>query len=160
MRPGSAWADIVTGGELAQANVQTTNVLVYFLLIMSLLISAVGGLGLASTMSMNVLERTREIGVIRAIGATNRAIMQLVIVEGMVIGLISWAVGALVAVPIGTLLALVVGTSMFNSPMDFVFSWEGLIIWLVLSLIISVLASVLPARSVARLTVREVLAYE
>ncbi len=157
---GVGVGNIVTGGEQVQANVQTTNVLVYFLLIMSLLISVVGALGLASTMSMNVLERTREIGVIRAIGATNRAIMQLVIVEGLLIGLISWAVGAVLAVPIGTGLALVVGTSMFNGPMDFVFSWEGLIIWLVLSLIISVLASALPARSAARLTVREVLAYE
>ena len=151
---------IQTGAELAQANVQTTDVLVYFLLVMSLLISAVGALGLASTMSMNVLERTREIGVIRAIGATNGAIMQLVIVEGLVIGLISWAFGALLSVPIGNGLALVVGTSMFNSPMDFVFSWDGLIIWLALSILIAVLASALPARSAARLTVREVLAYE
>lgn len=157
---GVGIGNIVTGGEQAQANVQTTSVLVYFLLIMSLLIAAVGGLGLTSTMSMNVLERTREIGVIRAIGATNRSIMQLVIVEGMLIGLISWAVGAVLAAPIGTGLALVVGTSMFNGPMDFVYSWEGLIVWLVLSLVISVLASALPARSAARLTVREVLAYE
>ena len=50
---------------------------------MALLIVAVGGISLASTMSMNVLERTREIGVMRAIGARNADILQMVIVEGV-----------------------------------------------------------------------------
>ncbi|NIV28059.1 MAG: FtsX-like permease family protein, partial [Anaerolineae bacterium] len=72
-------------------NTATTNILVAFLLVMAVLIAMVGGLGLMGTMSMNVLERTREIGVMRAIGASDRAILQLVIVEGMLIGVISWA---------------------------------------------------------------------
>src|SRR5262249_58113873 len=57
-------------------------VIVNFLMIMAVLLAVVGGLGLMGTMSINVLERTREIGVLRAIGASNGAVLRIVIVEG------------------------------------------------------------------------------
>ena len=65
-------------------------ILVDLLLVMTILMALVGGLGLMGTMSINVIERTREIGVMRAIGAATRSIMQIIIVEGVLIGLISW----------------------------------------------------------------------
>ena len=141
-------------------NKQSTDILVYFLLVMAGLIAAVGGLGLTSTMSMNVIERTREIGVMRAIGASNRSVQSIVIVEGMMIGIISWILGALLAIPIGMAIANAVGRLFLQSPMAFIFSMDGFIVWLVVVLILSALASFLPARSASRLTVREVLAYE
>ena len=64
--------------------------LIIFLGGMAVLIAIVGGLGLASTMSLNVMERIREIGVMRAIGASSLSIQSMVIVEDMLIGLISW----------------------------------------------------------------------
>lgn len=73
-----------------------TDILVYFMLVMASLIAIVGGLGLMGTMSINVLERTREIGIMRAIGASNTDIQGIVIIEGLIIGLISWAVAILV----------------------------------------------------------------
>jgi putative ABC transport system permease protein len=148
------------GAELIASNTQQTDILVYFLLVMAVLIALVGGLGLMSTMSMNVFERTREIGVMRAIGASDGAILQLVLVEGMLIGVISWIFGALLAWPLGQGLATVVGLSMLQSPLDFVFSLDGFIVWLVLVLVISAVASGVPARNASRLTIREVLAYE
>ena len=66
---------------------------------MAVLLALVGGLGLMGTMSINVLERTREIGVLRAIGAPNRAVAQVFILEGIAIGLLSWLMGALLAIP-------------------------------------------------------------
>ena len=129
-------------------------------MIMALLIALVGGLGMTSTMSINVFERTREIGVMRAIGASSGAIMRLVLVEGMLIGVISWILGAILAYPIAKILGYAVGVSMLKSPLKFVFALDGLLVWLALMLVISVLASALPARNATRLTVREVLAYE
>jgi putative ABC transport system permease protein len=107
-----------------------------------------------------VIERTREIGVMRAIGASNRSVQSIVIVEGMMIGVISWILGALLAIPIGIAIANIVGRLFFQSPMEFIFSMDGFLVWLVIVLILSALASFLPARSASRLTVREVLAYE
>ena len=135
-------------------------ILINFLLIMALLTALVGSIGLTGTMGMNVLERTREIGVMRAIGATNGQIMKTVIVEGMLIGLISWFLGAIFSFPITLLLSRIISLAIFNSPSQFVLNPQGFLIWLGLVLILSALASMLPARNAARLTIREVLAYE
>jgi putative ABC transport system permease protein len=134
--------------------------LINFLILMSVFIAIVGGFGLTNTMSLNVIERTREIGVMRAIGASNLSIQQLVIVEGLLIGVISWGIGALAAIPFGQGLCYLVGIAIVQSPLTFVFSWDGFLVWLVMVLVISALASSLPARSASHLTVREVLSYD
>jgi putative ABC transport system permease protein len=135
-------------------------ILINFLLIMALLTAVVGSIGLTGTMGMNVLERTREIGVMRAIGATDGQIMKTVMVEGMIIGLISWFLGAIFSFPITFMLSRIISLAIFNSPSQFVVNPMGFIIWLGLVLILSAFASVLPAHNAARLTIREVLAYE
>lgn len=152
--------DITTGAQVASSNAATTNVLVAFLLVMSVLIAMVGGLGLSGTMSMNVIERTREIGVMRAIGASDHDIVNLVLVEGLLIGIISWILGTILAIPLSFLLDFAVGMAFVESPLNFVFSINGCVIWLVGTLIIAAIACILPAKNASRLTVREVLAYE
>jgi putative ABC transport system permease protein len=137
-----------------------TDVLVYFLLVMAVMIAVVGGLGLMGTMSINVLERTREIGVMRAVGASNLDIQSIVIVEGMVIGLISWAVSILVAVPITAILCAGVGMAILQSPMPVVYGTTGIIAWLTFTLVLATIASAMPARRASSLTVRDTLAYE
>ena len=135
------------------------NVLIVFLLMMAILTSLVGSIGLMGTMGMNVLERTREIGVMRAIGAVDSAIMLSVIIEGATIGFISWVLGGLLAFPFSILLLELMAVA-FSAPVEPVFTPRGYIIWLFVVLALSVFASVLPARNAARLTIREVLAYE
>jgi putative ABC transport system permease protein len=139
---------------------QSLAILINFLLIMALLTATVGSIGLTGTMGMNVLERTREIGVMRAIGATDGQIMKTVIVEGMIIGMISWFLAAFFSFPITLLLSRIISLAIFNSPSQFVLSPLGFLIWLGLVMLLSAVASVLPARNAARLTIREVLAYE
>ena len=112
------------------------------------------------TMGMNVLERTREIGIMRSIGAVDGEVMRTVIVEGMLIGGIAWFIGALLSFPITYLLSDIVSLAIFQSPIAVHFTYQGFVIWLLVVLALSAVASVLPARNAARLTIREVLAYE
>jgi len=134
--------------------------IVALLLVMAILLALVGGLGLMGTMSINVLERTREIGVLRAIGAPNRGVASVFIFEGVVIGLMSWAMGALVAIPMSQGLNQALGQAVMGVPLTYSYSMPGLWLWLVIVIFLSVLASFIPARTASRLTVREVLAYE
>jgi putative ABC transport system permease protein len=153
-------AQLTLGKEWRKGQAATLDVFVYFLLVMAAMIAVVGGLGLAGTMSMNVLERTREIGVLRAIGASNGSVMRVVLVEGLLIGLISWVLAILLSFPITLALDSGVGVAMFQSPLKFAFGWSGLVNWLAGVLVLAVLASLLPALRAVRLTVRDVLAYE
>lgn len=139
---------------------ESLDILVVFLLIMAVLTAIVGAMGLTGTMGMNVLERTREIGIMRAIGADDRAVMRTVIGEGFVIGAISFFFAILLSIPLSYGLSFIVSIAIFETPIDVLFTYEGYAIWLGLVLLLSVLGSILPARNAARLTIREVLAYE
>ncbi len=136
------------------------DIIIYLLLAMGALIASVGALGLMGTMSTNVLERTREIGVMRAIGASDGAVLRIVVVEGVMIGMISWLIGAALAFPIGAGLSTAVGQVLFSTPLPYVFSVSGVVTWFVIVAILAGVASFLPAWNASRLTVREVLAYE
>jgi putative ABC transport system permease protein len=136
------------------------DIIAIMLLAMVALVALVGGLGLASTMSINVLERTREIGVLRALGAKTPVVRRVVLVEGLVIGLVSAIVGTIGSLPLGMWLAGELGPRILYHPLDFVFSWTGAALWLVIVGAIAVVASLIPAQSAARLTIRETLAYD
>jgi putative ABC transport system permease protein len=133
---------------------------VALLLLMAILLALVGGLGLMGTMSINVLERTREIGVLRAIGAPNRGVAQVFIREGMAIGFLSWMLGSALAIPLSRALNASAGEAMMGMPLSYSYSMQGMWGWLVVVMVLSALASYIPARNATRLTVREVLAYE
>ena len=159
-KEGIIVSQAVLGSDLISANTSTTDVLIFFLLVMGVLIAVVGGLGMTSTMGLNVFERTREVGVMRAVGASNGTVFQIVMAEGLFVGVISSLLSALVSIPIGWILGVGIGISLTNTPLNFAFSWTGFIYWLILVLVISTLASILPARNAVRLTVRETLVYE
>jgi putative ABC transport system permease protein len=139
---------------------QGINVLVVFLMIMAILTAFVGSIGLAGTMGMNVIERTREIGVMRAIGAVDLEIIKSVVIEGVMIGLITWVLAIVVSFPISYFLLNIVSVAMMGTSMDLSITPEGMIIWLLVVVVLAFFASILPARNAARLTINEVLAYE
>jgi putative ABC transport system permease protein len=149
-----------SGSASLDTAVESLDTLVIFLLIMAVLTAIVGSMGLTGTMGMNVLERTREIGIMRAIGADDRAVMRTVIAEGIVIGSISFVLAVILSVPITYLLSYIVSVAIFETPIDVVFTYLGYAIWFGLVLVLSTVASIVPARNAARLTIREVLAYE
>ena len=131
-----------------------------FLIVMSAIIGGVGGLGLMTTMSLNVFERRREMGVMRALGATPRIVWLMVVAEGVVIGVLSWAIAGLLAWPISKAIGDVLVRVLFRGGLDFTFEPLGFLIWMVVSISLSAVASFLPAWKASRVTVREALAYE
>jgi putative ABC transport system permease protein len=150
----------MTSTEWYESVTAVTDIIIYFMMVMAVLIAMVGGLGLMGTMSINVLERTREIGVMRAIGASNGDIQSIVLVEGMVVGLVSWVVSILVSIPVTGALTYGVGVSTLGSPLPPVIDPRGMIVWLAFSLVLTLVSSALPARGASRLTVKDILAYE
>lgn len=135
-------------------------VLSTFLVIMAVLVLLVGGLGLASTMSINVLERTREIGVMRAIGASSRSILRIIVTEGAIIGILSWVLALIISWPVSSFVSTTYGMTFFEAPLKLAISIPGIIIWLVISTGFAALASLYPAWNATKLTVRQILAYE
>jgi putative ABC transport system permease protein len=152
----------VTGTTQAirESNEFRFTIIIGFLVLMAILLAVVGGLGLTTTMSINILERIREIGVLRAIGASDGAVQQIVLAEGIVIGLLSWTAGSLLAVPTSHLMSREVGIALLGFPLRYSFASGGTFMWLVIIIFLATVASLGPARSASRLTIREVLAYE
>ncbi len=136
------------------------DVLIAMLAVMALLLAVVGGLGLMGAMSLNVIERTREIGVMRAIGASSRSLLAVFMGEAVITGLLSWLLGVAVAIPISLAIAHAVGTTFIQSPLTWRFSLPGAVVWLALVAVLAAGASFLPAWRASRVSVRESLNYE
>lgn len=151
---------VEAGKKLTESIPSLLGIITNILLVMALMTALVGSMGLTGTMGMNVMERTREIGVMRAIGAHNGIVLKLVIVEGLIVGLISYVLGGVLSFPIGALLSNVISVAIFSVPAEMAVTAQGFAIWLLTVMALSVLASLLPARNATRLTIREVLAYE
>ncbi len=135
-------------------------IIVTLLMIMAILVAAVSGLGLASTMSLNVLERRREIGVMRAVGATSVKVLQIILGEGIFIGLLSWGLAIFISLPLTRLIGNVTGDLFIEAPLVIAYSASGVGIWLGIVLVLTAIASSLPAVNATEMPVHEVLAYE
>ncbi len=135
-------------------------IIVTLLMLMAILVAAVSGLGLASTMSLNVLERRREIGVMRAVGAKSMKVLQIILGEGIFIGLLSWGLAILISLPLTRLIGNVTGNLFIEAPLVIAFSASGVGIWLGIVLALTAVASSLPAVNATEMPVHAVLAYE
>lgn len=131
-----------------------------FLGSMGWLMLLVGGLGLASTMGLAVLERTREIGVLRAIGARHSTILIMIQVEGLTVALLSWALAIPLSIPMSVFLAKAFSRIMLRVPVTYVPNMTGVGIWLGLAVVVSLLACAWPARRAMRVPTAAALAYD
>jgi putative ABC transport system permease protein len=149
-----------SGGELREQTQAQFNMITYLMLAMAVLAAVVGSVGLMSTMSINVVERRREIGVMRAIGAPSAVMLGIFIVEGMLVGALSWLMAVPLSYPGARIFSDVIGDTLFQMPLDFDYSIGGVTLWLVIVMALSGLASLWPALQATQVSVRETLAYE
>jgi putative ABC transport system permease protein len=124
------------------------------------LLALVGGLGLMGTMTTNVIERRREIGVMRAIGATDMNVQMVFMVEALFIGLVSWLMSLVASLPPTHVLDDLIGTRFLKAPMVDTLPLDGALVWLIIVVVTVVVSCYWPARSASRTGIRELLAYE
>jgi putative ABC transport system permease protein len=96
----------------------------------------------------------------RAIGASTGAVLRVVVTEGVVIGLLSWLIALALALPVSMAIGNAAGQIFVSTDLNYTFPFAAMLIWLGVVILISLTASFVPAWNAARLTVREVLAYE
>jgi putative ABC transport system permease protein len=148
-----------TAAEIIAGIMSQFAVIITLLATMAVLIGVVGSLALSGVLSLNVLERTREIGVLRAIGAPSRVVAGLFIGEGLILGWLSWLIAWPLSILVGQ--AMVQGLSAaLNTRLVYQYTPAGALIWLGIITVLALLASGLPARSASRISVRESLVYE
>lgn len=129
--------------------------LVNALLGTALLIALVGLFGLASALSSQVVERTREFGIMRSIGAGSGLVVRIIIFEAMAIGLLSWLLALALAIPFSLGVNAFLGDLLFGEAFSFALSYAALCGWLVVVISGALLASAWPAFKAVSITVRE-----
>jgi putative ABC transport system permease protein len=154
---GAAIDGTATFGMMRAAMDAHVLILVRAALALSALIALIGLVGLGAAASIGIIERTREIGVMKTIGATNPRVFRLVLGEAMLTGLASWVASAVLSLPLTAVIDRYVSSLGFLGA-RFVVSPGAMLGWLAVVVAGSAIATLAPARRAARLTVREALA--
>ena len=147
VRTKSGWIEERAGGLDMILNI------FYVLLALSIVVSL---FGMVNALALSVFERTRELGMLRAIGLTRRQTRRMIRWEGVITALI----GAALGLPLGVLLAAVVTRALHDIDVTFALPVLTIVAFAVVATIAGVLAAVLPARRASRLNVLEALHYE
>lgn len=129
---------------------------VYFVLLGVLALPSL--IALLNTLAISVIERTREIGMLRAIGATRRQVRRMVIAESLLLSGIGTAFGLLAGLYLGYV--MVIGLSTSGFPVEYIFPFAGLVAAIAVGLIFGVLAALIPARQAAGMEIVRALRYE
>lgn len=130
------------------------------LMALAVLTAIVGGIGLMGSLWISVIERTKEIGVMRAIGARSTVILRMFMLEGILQACISWLIATPLSILIAPLMSNALGMAMFNSQLDYSYNYPAVAIWLVIVLVIAMVASIIPAYNATQVNVRQSLVYE
>lgn len=127
--------------------------------VLALIAMVVAAFGIVNTLTMNVLERTREIGMLRSLGMTRRQIGKMLLAEAGTMGVIGGVFGLVFGLLLSrTLLNSI--NAMTGYGLSFVLPVDGIIVALVLSLVVSQLAALWPARRAARLRIIDAIQFE
>ena len=158
VNPSSTFGEKTMAGITARAG-EGFAIILNLLAVMAIVIALVGGVGLSGILSLSVLERRREIGVMRAIGASSWQVIRLFVGEGVLLGLISWMIALPLSIPIAYFFTTKGLSLALNQQLVYQFTPAGAGLWLVIITMLAIIASALPARGASRISVRESLAY-
>jgi putative ABC transport system permease protein len=152
-------ADSQTQAALRMTNEWQFSTVTWMLLALSVIVAIVGAIALMGALSIGVIERTKEIGVLRAVGAQSHTIIGIFVMEGVLQGVLSWLISIPISLLASPFVASILGRTMFGATLDYQYNWTAVGVWFVLIIFISIIASILPARGATRISVRDSLAY-
>jgi putative ABC transport system permease protein len=153
-------SQIETMPNLRKTSDTSFSYVIGMLLVLACIVALVGGIGLMGSLWISVIERTKEIGILRAVGAVSPIIIRMFMLEGVIQGLMSWMIAIPISILVAPALANALGQTMFKSGLDYAYNIQAVFVWLGIILVISALASFIPARSAAQVNVRQSLNYE
>jgi putative ABC transport system permease protein len=153
------YTSVVTLEEREYVNNQFASV-ISTLLGLAMIAATVGAIGLAGALAISVVERTREIGVMRATGAKSRTLSALYLMEAALHGLLSWIITVPLAYFLSQPLARLLGQRMLELDLDYAFNLPAVLLWLAVVLVFSISAALWPTRMATRVRVRENLVYQ
>jgi putative ABC transport system permease protein len=145
-----------TREEWIQREDSDINEFISFLYVMLTLAVFVSIFGMINTLVLSVYERTREIGMLRAIGMTRRQVRRMIRQESIITALI----GAAIGLPLGIFLAALVNRALSEFDVRFAIPWTQLVVLTIVAVVIGILAAIMPARRAAKLNPLEAIAYE
>ena len=128
-------------------------ILIRALIAMAIVMATVGGLGLAASLSIGVLARTRELAVMKTLGATPRRLVGMVLTEAQWVGVLSGVGAFVLSLPLTALLDALVGGLGFVAPLPYVVAWAPVLGWFALVALVSCLAALPPALRAARVSI-------
>lgn len=149
---------LISGKSYFDENKQVFNSIFVFYFVLLGILAAPSLIALLNTLAIGVIERTREIGMLRAIGATQKQVRRMVVAESLLLAMIGTAFGLLAGLYLGYIMVL--GLSAGGYPVSYTFPYAGLLGAIATGLIFGVLAAILPARQAARLEIVHALRYE
>lgn len=145
---------------LRNALIEHLKVILGFLSIVSLLAVLVGGLSIASAIGINISERKREIGILRAIGSSRVNIIFMILAEVTMLDLAGWLLGLMLSYPVSVFTGNYFGQIFLHSDLNNAISTDGALLWFALSISVSIISGFIPAIKAAKSQLKETLSYE
>jgi putative ABC transport system permease protein len=149
---------MISGQEYIDQNLAIFDAAFAAMYLLVLILAIPSLIAMVNTLAIGVIERTREIGMLRAVGATRRQVRTIVLAEALILAALGMGFGILAGLYMGYM-----GVGLMQAvgyPMDYIFPTTGVMIALVAGVLFGVLAAIIPARQASRLEIVQALRYE
>ena len=149
---------LVDSAEFKAEQMKTLDMALSFMYALTLMLAIPGLIAMINTLTINIIERTREIGMLRAIGSTRRQVRQMVLGESLLLSALGTSLGIVVGIFLSYYMLKALQITGFK--LDFYFPGVGILAAVAVGLLFGVLAALIPARQAARIPIVEALRYE